>query len=65
VKVGTVAWSIATEVFQEIQQQGAMRRLRITPCPVLTRTYTPLHGTPDVTEVAKNPQPCHGQWVPV
>lgn len=65
VKVGTVAWSIETEVFQDIQQLAGRRRLRVTPCPVLTRTFTPLQGAAESTMVARNPQPCHGQWVPV
>jgi hypothetical protein len=64
VKVGTISWSIETTVYQEFQQQGAQRRWRITPCPILFRTYKPLKGPAEVTEVAKNPQPCHGRWVP-
>ena len=64
VKVGTVTWSVDTEVYQDWLQQGNMKRLRVTPCAILTRT-TILHGKTETTEVAKNPQPCFGQWVPV
>jgi hypothetical protein len=65
VKVGKVSWSIDTEVYQDWVQQGAVKRLRVTPCPILTRTYTSLQGASDDHVVAKNPQPCYGKWVPV
>jgi hypothetical protein len=65
VKVGTISWSIETTVYQELQQRGNERRWRVTPCPILLRTYKPLDGPAETTEVAKNPQPCHGKWVTV
>lgn len=65
VKVGTISWAIETVVQQEWQQLGDKRRLRVTPCPILIRTFTPLQGSPDITEVAKNPQPAYGAWVAV
>ena len=64
-KSGTVAWSIETEVSQELETVGARRRWRITPTPTLFRTFTPLQGAADVTNVASNPQVCYGNWVPV
>jgi len=65
VKVGTISWAIETVVHQQWQQLGDKRRRRVTPCPILIRTFTPLQGSADATEVAKNPQPVFGKWVPV
>lgn len=65
VKIGTISWSIESVVYQEWLKQGNKRRLRITPCPILTRTFKPTGGAPESIEVSQNPQPCYGNWVPV
>ncbi len=62
-KIGTVSWSIETVCYQKIQANGDHHRWMITPCPILYRTFTPLTGAPQITEVAKNPQVCPGSWV--
>ena len=62
-KIGTVSWSIDTVCYQSVQTSGANHRWLITPCPILSRTFTPLQGAPQTTEITKNPQPCPGNWV--
>lgn len=62
-KIGTVSWSIDTVCYQTVQSNGGHHRWLITPCPILSRTFTPLSGAPETTEAARNPQPCPGNWV--
>jgi len=63
-KIGTVTWTVDTTCTQLVQTNGDQHRWLVTPCPILSRTFTPLSGAPQITEVMKNPQPCPGNWVP-
>jgi hypothetical protein len=62
-KIGTVTWSIDTTCYKTVQGTDNHHRWLITPCPILSRTFTPLSGAPQIVEVMKNPQACPGIWI--
>ena len=61
-KIGCVTWSVTTDFYKVVQSSKDKFRWLVTPCPVLLRTFIPTGGSPQTTEVLKQPVPCPGNW---
>lgn len=62
-KIGTIVWSVTCDFYKEVQSNGGRFRWLITPNPILLRTFTPIGGSPQITEILKQPVPCPGNWL--
>jgi hypothetical protein len=65
-KVGTVQWTVITEVLRRVETNSAGKKYRhlITPLVRLIRTFTPSNGgSPSIEEVRQNSSTVRGDWI--